>query len=340
MVGSRRCNATLNTLSVERFVEKRYIRDLREKEVVSSIFLALDKATGSDRNGKTFLSVNLGDATGQINGRAFDKVTEHADQFESGDVVRVKGFVQVFQGRKQIILHDIAKAESSEVSMKELVANLGGDPAKNLAELIRISETLQDVHIKQIMLATLSHADVKDVVLKTPAAKTIHHAYLGGLLEHILSIVRVMESLAQHYTFLNRDLLLFGAVFHDLGKVWELSVTDGIRYTDRGRLVGHMVLACEWLDKVAASVPGVPQETLDVLKHIILSHHGKLEYGSPKLPMLPEAVVVAMIDDLDSKLNTIYHFMKSSIEGAARPESWTQYNPQFERYFYLPYFKK
>ena len=320
-------------------MEKRFIRDLREKEVVHSVFLAVDKTTGQDRNGKSFLSVNLGDATGHVNGRAFDKVDEHASHFEAGDAVVVKGFVQVFQGRKQIILHQISKADANIYSMKDLVPDLGGDPQKNLRELVIKAESIEDEFIRKLVLGTLTHPELRENLLKAPAAKTIHHAYMGGLLEHILSIVSLMEHISTQYTYLNRDLLVFGAIFHDIGKVWELSVADGIRYTDRGRLVGHMGLACEWIDKMAAGIPGFPIETLDALKHIVLSHHGKLEYGSPKLPMFPEALVVAMIDDLDSKLNTIFHFMKSEVESATRPETWTQYNSQFERYFYLKFFK-
>lgn len=320
-------------------MEKRFIRDLREKEVVTSYFLALDKNKGSDRNGKNFLSVNLVDASGSINGRAFDKVDEHAGQFEAGDVVKVKGFVQLFQGRRQIILHEIFKVDSSQVPLKDLVAQSGGDPEKNWEELARIGATLEDPFIRQLVVKTLEHPEIKPLLLKTPAAKTIHHAYMGGLLEHIVSITRVMESIHSHYKFLNRDLLIFGAIFHDIGKIWELAVTDGIHYTDRGRLVGHMALACEWMDKLAQTIPQFPLETMDALKHIVLSHHGKLEYGSPKLPMFPEAFVVSMIDDLDSKMNTLYHFMKSEVEGAARPESWTHYNQQFDRYLYLKFFK-
>src|SRR6185312_16941868 len=143
----------------------------------------------------------------------------------------------------------------------------------------------------------------------------------GGLLEHVHSIVRVMQSLAQHYPFLDVNLLVFGAIFHDLGKVFELDLSEGIHYTQSGRLVGHMVLACEIIERKAREVADFPVDLLDVLKHIVLSHHGKLEYGSPKLPMLPEAMVVAMIDDLDSKMNTLFHFLKGEVESLPEGEN-------------------
>ncbi len=149
-----------------------------------------------------------------------------------------------------------------------------------------------------------------------------------------------MESIVKHYPFLSRDLLIFGAIYHDLGKIFELDLSEGIHYTRAGRLVGHMVLACEMIDKQAAKIPDFPDEMRDILKHIILSHHGKLEYGSPKLPMFPEAIVVAMIDDLDSKMNTLFHFLKTEVGNVPASENWSHYHPGFERYFYLDFFRR
>ena len=187
---------------------------------------------------------------------------------------------------------------------------------------------------------TLTAPDLQERLLKAPAAKTIHHAYRGGLLEHVLSIVDLMGVLAAHYPLLDRDLLVFGAIYHDLGKLFELDITEGIHYTHSGRLVGHMAIACEMIDRFTAEQTDFPADLRDVCKHIVLSHHGKLEYGSPKLPMFPEAMVVAMIDDLDSKLNTVFGFLRTEVQSAPPTESWTHYNPAFERYFYLDFFRK
>lgn len=319
---------------------KKFVRDLKEKEHVTSVFLAIEKSTGVDRNGKTFMSLNLGDSTGSVNARMFEKVENVASLFEAGDVVWVKGFVQLFQNRRQLIVHDIRKAVDGEYQMTDLVADLGGDPRAHMQSLLAIVDSLSDPFIKKLLHATLTDSETQDILMKAPAAKTIHHAYRGGLLEHIHSIVMVMEALAKHYEFLNRDLLVFGAIYHDIGKIYELDLSEGIHYTQSGRLVGHMVLACEMIDRKAAQISGFPQDTRDVLKHIVLSHHGKLEYGSPKLPMLPEAIVVAMIDDLDSRMNTLYHFLKTEAENVAPDEKWSHYHPGFERYFYLDFFRK
>jgi 3'-5' exoribonuclease len=315
---------------------KQFIKDLKDRDSVLSVFLAMDKTVLTDRNGKSYMSFNLTDASGSINARVWDKVEDWSRIFEPGDFVRVKGHVQTYQNRRQIVVHDIQKASPDQVTLKDFVGTAVEDPKEMFKRLVEVAESLEDVQIRAMLLAAIQDPDVKLRILRAPAAKSIHHAYLGGLLEHILSICGVMEFLAKHYTFLNRDLLLFGAIFHDLGKIWELTFEEGIKYTDRGRLVGHMAMACELIDRVGSQIPGLDAAKLDILKHIVLAHHGRLEYGSPKEPAFPEAMVVAMIDDLDSKLNTVVNFMRSELDSR---ESWTRLHPQFDRYFYLEFLR-
>lgn len=319
---------------------KRFVRDLKDKDHLQMAFLAGDKRSGHDRNGKAFLSLALSDATGMINGRMFEKVDGAVDTFVDGDVVWVKGFVQMFQGRKQLIVQEIRKAVEGEYEITQLIARLGGDPEKHWGDLLQLVSQMQNQFVRQMLTDTLQDAELKPLLLRAPAAKTIHHAYQGGLIEHIHSIARMMVAVSTHYPFLDRDLLIFGAIFHDLGKVFELDLSEGIHYTRSGRLVGHMALACELIDRKSAAIDDFPTELKDVLKHIVLSHHGKLEYGSPKLPMIAEAVVVAMIDDLDSKMNTLAHFLKAEIENLPADESWSHYHSGFERYFYLDFFRQ
>lgn len=316
--------------------DKQYVNELQEKAAVSSVFMATDKMIHTDRNGKPFMSLNLCDATGSINGRLWDKVEELAQRFEAGDFIQVKGHVQVYQNRKQVVIHDLHKAEANDVTLKDFIAKGESDPEELHARVLIIVETISNQYIKQLILSVLNDSEIKPHLLKAPAAKTIHHAYMGGLLEHIVSICSLMDSIAKHYTFLDRDLLMFGAIFHDIGKVSELSIDTGIRYTDAGRLVGHMAIACEWIDKKASQIEDFPADLKDVLKHIVLSHHGRLEYGSPKLPMLIEAMVVAMIDELDSRIDMVAKFMKEEVSTG---EDWTRYHSQLERYFYLKFFR-
>jgi 3'-5' exoribonuclease len=319
---------------------KRFLKELKEKEHFQSTFLVTDKFVSADRNGKKFMSLTFADATGQLNARMFEKVDEQSPGFDIGDVVWSKGFVQLFKNSRQLILQEVRKAREGEFEMKELIAEHGGNPQEHLTALLAIVGEVKNDFIKQILTHTLNDEDVKTRLLKAPAAKTIHHAYRGGLIEHIHSIVDVMYSLAKHYTFLDLDLLVFGAIYHDLGKIFELDLSEGIHYTHSGRLVGHMAIACEMIDKHSAQIPWFPQDLKDVLKHIVLSHHGKLEYGSPKLPVIAEALVVAMIDDLDSRMNTLFHFLKAEVEGVPSEEKWSHYHPGFERNFYLDFFRK
>lgn len=319
---------------------KKFIRDLKEKEHIQTVFLVKEKNAGKDRNGKAFLSLSVADATGVLNARMFEKADESSQGFESGDVVWIKGFIQLFQNRKQLIVHEIRKATEAEYQMPDLIADLGGDPRVHLEELLSTVQGLSNPLVRQLLANTLNEPGIQSLLLKIPAAKTIHHAYRGGLIEHIHSIVKLMDSLAEHYPFLDRNLLIFGAIYHDLGKIFELDINEGIHYSRAGRLVGHMALACEIIDKQAARISDFPDDLRDVLKHIVLSHHGKLEYGSPKLPMIAEALVVAMIDELDSRMNTLFHFLKTEVENVPAEESWSHYHPGFERYFYLDFFRR
>ncbi len=321
------------TLPIHPPKKKQFISDLQEKDSIHSIFLISDKVYLTDRNGKKYLSFSLNDSSGKLNARMWEKVEEQGETFQNGHFVRVKGHVQLFQNRRQVVIHDVAPVRSGEYEIRDFISGSRIDPEQMFTELSRVVCETKDPYIRQLLENTIRDQEIKERLLKSPAAKSIHHAYMGGLLEHILSICKIMKFLAAHYEpELNRDLLVFGAIFHDIGKLWELEVEDGIQYTDRGRLVGHMAIACELIDEQARLISGFPRDLKDVLKHIVLSHHGKLEYGSPKRPKFPEAYVVAMIDDLDSKLNTLWGFMKAEAEGGNR---WTRYHPSFDRYFFL-----
>jgi 3'-5' exoribonuclease len=316
---------------------KTFVRDLEDKQIFTSVFLARDKALLTGKNGKPYISAFLADHTGSVDCRIWDNVDQLVETFQSGDVVKVKGQVQIFQGRKQVVIHRLEKAAPDEYEMKDLMSASRRKPEEMMAELVQIAESMNDVSIRQLTLDVLNDAEIRPRLLKAPAAKSIHHAYQGGLVEHILSICGLMKALHGHYEAqgveMKLDYLLFGAIFHDIGKVWELDPDGGITYTDKGKLLGHMIMAVELVEKKASRIFGFPEETKDHLKHIILSHHGRLEYGSPKVPMFLEAFLVAAIDDLDSKINTIAMFVKG--ERDAGGDKWSRFNQLFERYFLL-----
>lgn len=316
---------------------KIFIRDLEDKQVFTSIFLARDKSMLTGKNGKPYISVFLADQTGSVDGRIWDNVDQLSESFQSGDVVKAKGQVQIFQGRKQVVIHRLEKALPEDYDIKDLMSASRRNPEEMMVELVAIAESMSDSSIRQLTLDVLNDAEIRPRMLKAPAAKSIHHAYQGGLIEHILSICGLMKMMHAHYAAqkveLKLDYLLFGAIFHDIGKVWELDPEGGITYTDKGKLLGHMIMAVELVEKKASRIFGFPEEIKDHLKHIILSHHGRLEYGSPKVPMFLEAFLVAAIDDLDSKINTISMFIKN--ERDAGGDKWSRFNTLFERYFLL-----
>jgi 3'-5' exoribonuclease len=274
------------------------------------------------------MGLQLGDATGTIDSRLWDRVDELSRLFDVGDVIKVKGLVQLFQNRKQLVIHRLERVEPSTVNFEEFIPQASHNVEDMLAELTQLVRSMRNDHLRQLVLDVLEDPEIRPLVMRAPAAKSIHHAWIGGLLEHILSICKIMDFMGKHYPFLNRDLLLFGAIFHDIGKLWELSYDNGIAYTDRGRLLGHM----ELIDKKSSRILGFTQELRDICKHIILSHHGKLEYGSPKRPKFMEAMVVAMIDDFDSKVATVRTIVEEERNSG---EKWSRYNELFDRYFLL-----
>jgi len=316
---------------------KQFVQNLKDKDCVESVFLAKEKVVLTDKNGRIYLSLNLSDVSGNIDAKVWEKSEQLASLFHPGDFIEVKGHVQIYQNRRQLVVHNLKKVSLDNIELKDFVAEVTRNPAEMFAELLDIVKTIENFHIRHLLEETLTDSETKERLLVSPAAKTIHHAFIGGLLEHILSICRVMNALAEHYPILNRDYLLFGAIFHDIGKIWELEVTTGIQYTNRGRLIGHMEIACQMINDKSRKILGFPQVLKDELTHIILSHHGKLEYGSPRLPKFLEAMVIAMIDELDSKINMMTGILQSELD---QGEKWSRFNQQFDRYLYLDVFRK
>mgnify|MGYP001564979441 CR=1 FL=1 len=311
------------------------IKILNDKDnIMDRPFLVKDKVRGVGKNGRSFLSLLIGDNSGHIDARIWERVDEISELFEVGDIITVKGQVQVYLNRKQIIIHKLEKPDQSGYSKDDFVINdIPVDAHAIFAELLSIVNEIQTPYIKQIITECVQDVEIKAQLLKAPAAKTIHHAKRGGLIEHIVSICKLMKMMALQYDHLNYDLLVFGAIFHDLGKIWELEINrEQIQYTHKGRLLGHMQLACELIDKKSQRILGFPEDLKEILKHIVLSHHGKLEFGSPVRPYIMEAFVVASIDELDSKMDTLFSFFKNERETG---EPWSRYNEHFDRYFYI-----
>lgn len=312
------------------------IKNFNDKDIIiDRIFLIKDKFVGTGKNGKAFITVLLSDKTGQIDAKVWDNVEQISSNFEIGDLVKIKGLVQIYNQKKQLVIHRLENVIDLNLNKDDyMIETEKIDTANLLIKLIGFIDKIESPALKQLCLDCIQDEEIKSKLLIMPAAKSIHHALRGGLLKHIVSICQIMDFVGNHYSFLNKDLLIFGALFHDLGKIWELDISeyDKISYTDRGQLLGHMNLSCELIDKKTQRILGFPEDLKMILKHIVLGHHGKLEYGSPKLPMFPEALIVAMIDDFDSKVDQVYNFVTQERQSG---EKWSRFNEHFERFFYL-----
>lgn len=321
-------------------MDKIYIADLKDLETIKTIFFVKEKNISIDKKGHSYISMVLSDKTGQIDCRFWGDVDKVAESFYADDFVLIKGLVQKFQNRLQIIAHQIEPVDPNMVSISDYLPVSINDKEAMMENLLKILNQIKNPFIKKLIHSVLDDTSILPLFKTSPAAKSVHHAYIGGLLEHTLSICEIMVMLSRHYKVLDLDLLLFGAVFHDIGKIWELTFETHIGYTEVGRLVGHLQLGCELIEKKANEIANFPVDLKNICKHIVLSHHGKLEYGSPKRPKFLEAVVVAMIDDMDSKINSILTFMRASqLKSGTKTLNenckWTSYSEMYDRYFYL-----
>ena len=312
---------------------KIFVKELKDRDAVDSIFLVRTKSTPISKNGKPYLALMLGDKTGAIEGRMWDNIENIVNTFQIDDFVRVRGTINVYQKRKQLIVTEICKVPRKEVNSSDFLPSSKYEVDVMFKTLMAIVKGIKNKHIRELVLSTLEDPEIQPKYMKCPAARTIHHNWVGGLLEHTLSICKIMMFLSSHYEGLDLDLLLFGAIFHDIGKIWELSYETNVSYTDVGKLVGHLVLGSELVEKKASMIKNFPDELKNICKHIILSHHGRYEFGSPKRPKIMEAYIVSYIDDLDSKVAALQAFL--NVE-KTRGESWTQNNSVFDRYFFIP----
>ncbi|BDG08034.1 3'-5' exoribonuclease YhaM family protein [Anaeromyxobacter paludicola] len=322
-------------------MDKIWVKDVKEGERIKSRFLVARKAIPTAKSGKTYLAVTFHDKTGELEARAFEGIEELAARFEDKDYVDVEGTVGLFQGKPQLRLEAVEKADPAGVDPAEFAWAPPPEPKKPeksgfteaedalWRELAAIVEAVVDPNVKKLLAAFLEDEDVAQRLRRAPAAKSIHHAYPGGLLEHTVSCLKLAHRLADHYPQVDRDLLVAGAFLHDLGKIRELSFERQIEYSDEGRLIGHLVMTAQWIHDKARRV-GIPRDLEQHLVHLVLGHHGRYEYGSPKLPMTLEALLTHYLDELDSRVNSWLNLMGG--EGGTR--RWTDSNNVYEQHIW------
>ncbi len=308
-------------------MKKVFVKDIKENDHISDNFLVTKKETGVSRTGKPYLILRLMDSTGEIEARAWDDADAMKERFSRDEVCRVKGYAVSYQGGRQVNVSDINRLPEDKYSIRDYLPASERDPEEMILELDRIVSGLGDVHIKALLVAVLEDKELRPRFMLAPAAKAMHHPYLGGLLEHVLSMCGLAESVSAHYKgVVDRDLLIAGAILHDIGKIYELEYAKSFGYTDEGKLIGHITMGIELIDLKLRSLQGFPPDLAMRIKHMLLSHHGHLAFGSPKRPKTIEALVLYYLDDLDAKVNAISTLMKAE-DGS----DWTPYQRMFER---------
>ncbi len=309
------------------------LRTLKEGDVFTGYLLAQEALFKISTKGSEYLELKLSDASGDLKGFLWDirAIEGDMESIAADAFLKVKGSISSYNGRTQIKLDKVRFAPDSEVGdfSKFFPVSLRPVP-EMLEEMDGIIGSVKDPWIRQLLTALfIENAALREAFSKAPAAKGMHHVYLGGLLEHTLSILAMAERACGHYRLMNRDLVLAGVFLHDVGKTAELSYQRSFGYTDEGNLIGHISMECEWISREAAKIKGFPEELRVQLLHIVLSHHGKLEFGSPVLPKTPEALLVHYLDDLDGKLEAMFRGIKE-----AGDNHWTPYSRAMERMIY------
>jgi 3'-5' exoribonuclease len=299
-----------------------------ENSIITSSFVVVSKQVKPKKTGEPYLALTLGDRTGQIEAKMWDNVEDSMGTFEQDDFLKIKGLINRYNQRFQLTIHKLRKMEDTEVDFGDYLPKGNKDIGKLWHMLGEFVASIQDPHLRPLLEAFMADPVIAHAYRNAPAAKTLHHAYIGGLLDHVVSLLRSCDLVCRNYPHVNRDLVLAGAFFHDIGKIHELTYARSFSYSTRGQLLGHMIIELEMLQQKLALLPDFPAGLKTLLEHLIISHHGQYEFGSPKLPMFPEALLLHYMDDLDSKMES----MRAHLErDAGLPGPWAGYNPSLGR---------
>jgi len=308
-----------------------YLKDIKQGEKVASTFLVAEKNMAFSLKGSPYLNVRLKDKTGELDGKVWDNAMELDQQFKKGDIIYIEGKAANYKNSIQISIVKIVKNAWEDVEPADYLPAAKGEVVAMFDEMLAYVEKIQTKPLQDLLQAFFRDQKTVELFQRAPAAKGFHHIYLGGLLEHTLSVVRLLEKVSEHYPTLNKDMLITGGILHDIGKIYEFSYDHIIDYSDEGRLIGHIVMGVEMIDKKIDTIPDFPPQLALELRHIILSHHGEFEFGSPKRPKTLEALVVHYIDDLDAKFNAFQILITDSTN---TDSDWTNYNRLLERFIY------
>ncbi len=305
-----------------------FISQLNGGTTIDEIFLIQNKDLRTTKNGSLYIQAQLSDRTGMIDARMWDASTPFFESLGDDSFLRIKGRTEIYQNKIQLIIKQISKTSQEDIKLEDYLPSTENDINEMFSELKKIVDSIKQSHLCNLLNLFLSDKDFCKGFCSAPAAVQYHHAFLGGLLEHTLSVAKLGDIIAPLYPSLNRDLLICGIILHDIGKISELCYEKNFHYSDEGQLIGHLISGVLMVEEKAKQIEGFPKTLLDLLRHLILSHHGEYECGSPKLPMTLEALTLHYLDNIDAKI----HAFNKAISGDKDPnDNWTNYNKMFER---------
>jgi len=312
-------------------VAKQFIADIKDRDSVNAVFLVKDKIMAMAKNGKPYMNLRLMDKSGDVDAKVWDNVDSLDKLFDKDDFVQVRGKASVYLNKLQVVVAEISRIAEEQVNLADFLPESPRGNAEMRMELEAVVAALVNPHLRALMDSFLTDGPLMNLYCKAPAAKGMHHVYLGGLLEHSLALVKLVKTIVPLYGGINEDLLVVGALLHDVGKIHEMSFERAFDYTDEGKLLGHITIGVELVEEKIRLVPGFPRELSLLLKHMLLSHHGQYEYGSPKRPKTVEATILNYLDDMDSKINGIRsHIARESVSTSR----WTAHHRLYDRYFF------
>jgi len=313
--------------------KKVYVNELQEGDRVDDLFLVQSAKINRTRAGKPYLILTVMDKSGEISGPVWDGVEQIRKSCKVGSFIRLTGSIGSYREKLQLKVDQVVPVARDRVDASSFVVSCKGDPDVMAGEIQSIIRSIDNPFLQKLLTTLFKKGKTWALFQKAPAAKTMHHGYLGGLMEHTLSMARLAELISSHYRDVDRSLLITGALLHDIGKIKELAMDMGlVEYTDIGRLKGHLVMGSEMVADAAAEIDGFSTELLQQLQHLILSHHGQLQFGSPTVPMTVEALLLSQIDDMDAKMNMVEQLRSGMDEEGFH---WSEYQRSLERYLYL-----
>ncbi len=312
-------------------MKKTYVKNIKAGDFIDDIFMLSEKVLSQKKDGNHYLNLTLTDKTGTLKGVIWDNVDQIASHITSGNFVTIKGNVSEYKGNLQLVVKDMSACDDQSITPSDFLPATRRDVDKMYKRLLHISDSIETGYLKSLMDAFWADTEFVAKFKSAPAAKKMHHAYLGGLLEHTLSMALLADKIAGHYSGIDRGLLITGAILHDIGKINELEYRIKIDYTDEGRLLSHIVIGVLMVREKIKSLADFPEQTALLIEHMIISHHGSREFGSPEPPKTIEAVLLNYIDEIDAKVNGIREFMESEDSS----EAWTSYHRLLERHFFM-----